>query len=200
MRNMIREVNLAPKVTITVNTDSVVGKSMATRYGASRRTRHIELRYFYMQSLVASGLLRINKTSGSENVAYLGTKYLDRVTLSRLRELAGVRPGVQNYDLVQLVVDGQLFTTTQKSPPRPLLRPPTSSEFRQELPQYPLPSQHLARCHHISLLPEPLRYQELELGSTTRAPTTGYSSMGNYSTAASRPPRLLPQEGEDGCK
>ena len=53
LRGFTRDVNLAPKVTITVNTDSVAGKSMATRYGASRRTRHIELRYFYMQSLVA---------------------------------------------------------------------------------------------------------------------------------------------------
>ena len=69
--------NLAPKVIIKLNTDSTA------------------LRYFYTQSLVAPGLLRINKISGSENVADLGTKYLDRVTLSRLRELAGVRPGVQ---------------------------------------------------------------------------------------------------------
>ena len=40
LRNFIREVNLSPKVTITVYTDSAAGKSMATRYGASRRTRH----------------------------------------------------------------------------------------------------------------------------------------------------------------
>jgi hypothetical protein len=72
--NFIREANLAPKVIITVNTDSVVGKSMATRCGASRRTRHIELRYFFTQSLVAAGLLRINKVFGAENVADLGTK------------------------------------------------------------------------------------------------------------------------------
>ena len=87
--NFIQEVNLAPKVTITINTDSIAGKSMATRHGASRRTRHLELRYFFMQSLVASGLLRINRISGSGNAADLGTKYLDRVTLSRLRELVG---------------------------------------------------------------------------------------------------------------
>ena len=73
--------NLAPKVTIAVHTYSVAGKSMATRYGASRRTRHIELRYFYRQSLVAAVLLRITKMVGSENVADLGTKYLDRVAL-----------------------------------------------------------------------------------------------------------------------
>ena len=46
LRNFLREVNLAPKVTINCFTDSTIGKSMATRYGASRRTRHIELRYF----------------------------------------------------------------------------------------------------------------------------------------------------------
>ena len=65
-RNFLREVNLAPKVTITIHTDSVAGKSMATRYGASRRTRHIELRYFYMQSLVTAGLLRLIKIGESK--------------------------------------------------------------------------------------------------------------------------------------
>ena len=36
LMSFLREVNLAPKVTITINTDSVAGKSMATRYGASK--------------------------------------------------------------------------------------------------------------------------------------------------------------------
>ena len=42
-------------------------------------------------------------------MADLGTKYVGRVTLSRLRDLVGVRPGAQNYDSVQLVAVGQLF-------------------------------------------------------------------------------------------
>ena len=101
LRSFLREVNLSPRVTITICTDSIAGKSMATRYGASRRTRHIELRYFYMQSLVVSGLLKIAKVGGAENVADLGTKYVDKATLARMRELVGILPELQTHNLVQ---------------------------------------------------------------------------------------------------
>ena len=57
LRGFLREVNLAPKVTIAIYTDPAAGTSMATRYGASRRTRRIELRSFYTQSLVAVGFV-----------------------------------------------------------------------------------------------------------------------------------------------
>ena len=72
--HLLRDASLAPKVTTTIYTDSIAGASMATRYGASRRTRHIELRYFYMQRLTTAGLLRIAKVLGTQNVADLGTK------------------------------------------------------------------------------------------------------------------------------
>ena len=75
-----------------------------TRYGASRRTRHNELRYVYTQSLVTVGLLRIAKVPGAQKVADLGTQYLDRTTLGRLREMVGVQPSLQVYDMVQAVV------------------------------------------------------------------------------------------------
>ena len=120
LRNFLREVNLSPRVTITIYTDSTAGTSMATRYGASRRTRHIELRYFYMQRLVVFGLLKITKIGGSENVADLGTKYFVKTTLSRLRDLVGVLPGVHIHDLVQLVVSGQLFELPENPSPRSL--------------------------------------------------------------------------------
>ena len=60
---------------------------MATRSGASRRTRHIELRYFYMQSLVVSGLLKITKIGGSEDVADLGTRGPEKRWFCRIRDI-----------------------------------------------------------------------------------------------------------------
>ena len=74
LRSFLRGVNLAPKGAIAMCTGSTAGKSMATRYGASRRTRHLELRCFYMQNLTTAGLLRIAKGLGSGKVVDLGTK------------------------------------------------------------------------------------------------------------------------------
>ena len=37
-----------------VFTDSTAGRSIATRFGAGKKTKHVELRYLYMQDLVRS--------------------------------------------------------------------------------------------------------------------------------------------------
>ena len=34
---------------------------MAIRFGAGKKTKHVELRYFYMQDLVRSGVLIVRK-------------------------------------------------------------------------------------------------------------------------------------------
>ena len=68
---------------LTVYTDSTSGKSMATRFGASKRTRHLETKYLYMQELVRRGLLTLRKVPGTENPSDLGTKYVDHATLQK---------------------------------------------------------------------------------------------------------------------
>ena len=77
-----------------IKTDSIAGKSMAMRFGTPRRTRHIDLKFFYMQNLVKLGLVVIHKVPGVEHVADLGTKYLDTHILEKLREVIGLRPGL----------------------------------------------------------------------------------------------------------
>ena len=49
------------KAHLIINTDSTAGKSMAMGYGASRKTRHVDLKLYYMQSLVNHGRVRIMK-------------------------------------------------------------------------------------------------------------------------------------------
>jgi len=181
LRNFLREVNLSPRVPITIYTDSTAGKSMATRYGASRRTRHIELRYFYMQSVVVSGLVKIAKAGGSENVADLGTKYLDKATLSRLRDRVGVLPGLQLHDSVQLVVCGRLFERPEKPPQSPH-RPPLPPGDR-ELPLYQ-PQDHIALCHYmLPLCRQPSHYREWNVRATLGV------AMGNYNFNAAHVPQ-----------
>jgi hypothetical protein len=74
--NFLKEVKLTMKTMLTCYTDSTAGKSLATRFGASKKTRHIDTRKLYMQELVTRGLLRLCKVLGTENMADLGTKYL----------------------------------------------------------------------------------------------------------------------------
>ena len=59
-----------------------------------------------MQSLVAHGLLTISKVKGTENIADLGTKYLDRAKLLRLREMAGVQTAIAiKTDYVSSIIE-----------------------------------------------------------------------------------------------
>ena len=77
VRSLVEEANLC------VSTGSNVGKSIASRFGASRKTKHVELRYLYVQELVASGMVRIKKVLGNLNPADILTKYIAKDTLHR---------------------------------------------------------------------------------------------------------------------
>ena len=61
VKNLILEVDFARRAQIVAYTDSTAGKSMATRFGAGKRAKHVELRYLYVQNLVQSGLLQARK-------------------------------------------------------------------------------------------------------------------------------------------
>ena len=158
---------------------------MATRYGASRRTRHIELRYFYVQSLVVFGLLKIAKVGGAENVADLGTKYVDKATLSRMRDMVGVLQGLQLHNLVQLVVFGRLFERPEKSPQSPH-RPPLPPGDRE------LPQDHIALCQYmLPLCLQPLHYREWNVRTILEG-----AAMGNYHFSTAHVPQGPLQGGE----
>ena len=81
--NFLKEVLLASRITLSLLTDSTSGKSMATRFGVSKRTRHIDVKFLYMQELVQRGLLKVKKVLGTENCADIGTKYVDFATLCK---------------------------------------------------------------------------------------------------------------------
>ena len=85
-----------------VFTDSNVGKSIASRIGSSRETKHVELRCLYVQELVASGMVRVKKVLGTLNPADILTKYTAKDTLHRrLPTFSGLR-----FDLFLLWVCG----------------------------------------------------------------------------------------------
>ena len=69
IRNLITEAKLAKSVNINIHTDSTVGKSMATRIGASKKTMHVELRFRYVQELVGKRLIKLRKVRTDCNCA-----------------------------------------------------------------------------------------------------------------------------------
>ena len=62
---------------------ATAGKSLAARFGAGRKSRHIELRYLFVQHLVKHVLLIIKKIPGELNPADVFTKYVSRETLGK---------------------------------------------------------------------------------------------------------------------
>ena len=67
-------------------------KASASRFGASRKTKHVELRYLYVQEPVASGMVRIRKVLGTLNPADILTKYITKDTLHRHLSTFGFEP------------------------------------------------------------------------------------------------------------
>ena len=68
---------------IRIHTDSTAGKSMATRFGTSKKTKHVQLRFLFIQELVASGVVSIKKVSGTSNPCDVMTKYITKDVLQR---------------------------------------------------------------------------------------------------------------------
>ena len=83
LRSLVLESSLFQKTNLTVYTDSTAGKSMAGRFGTSRKTKHVSLRYLYMQELVTSGLIKLRKVLGTLNPADVLTKDVSRDVLAR---------------------------------------------------------------------------------------------------------------------
>ena len=58
---LLLEAKFAKTVKINVHTVSTAGKAIASRFGAGKKSKHIELRSLYMQELVQRGVLTLRK-------------------------------------------------------------------------------------------------------------------------------------------
>ena len=95
IKSLILETHVSPKVNIILFTDFMAGKSMAVRFGASRKTKHVQLRFLFVQELVSSGILVIKKILGTLNPADILTKYVAKATLHRHIVALGLRSASQ---------------------------------------------------------------------------------------------------------
>ena len=70
---------------------------MATRFGTTRRARHIDLRFLYLQHLAKSGVIRVLKIPGDQHTADVLTKYVTADTLRRHLEKLGLEDGTEHW-------------------------------------------------------------------------------------------------------
>lgn len=78
----LRESCLPTQHYIDVFTDSTAGKTICSRFGTTRQTKHIDLRFLYIQDLVRLASVRLHKVSTEQNYADLCTKFLDATRLT----------------------------------------------------------------------------------------------------------------------
>ena len=102
LKSLILEVEFAKRVNMIVYTDSTAGRSMAVRFGAGKKTKHVELRYFYMQDLVRSGVLIVRKVHTSANPADVLTKCSPTEVLKNLTPKLGIVDTLHSADLFHL--------------------------------------------------------------------------------------------------
>ena len=123
LQSLLQELKLtqlAKPFELTVYTDSSSGKALASKLGLTRKSKHVQLRFLFMQDLVASGQLKLSRVPSERNPADVLTKYLQAFTLQKLLPKLGVMTrAVDSKDLLSVIsFDGRVSS-----------QPPTSSFF-----------------------------------------------------------------------
>ena len=93
LQSLLQEMKLqqlAKPFELTVYTDSSSGKALASKLGLTKKSKHVQLRFLFMQDLVASGQLKLSKIPSEKNPADILTKYLPASTLHKLLPKLGV--------------------------------------------------------------------------------------------------------------
>ena len=107
LQSLLQELKLtqlAKPFELTVYTDSSSGKALASKLGLTRKSKHVQLRFLFMQDLVASGQLKLSRVPSERNPADVLTKYLQASTLHKLLPKLGVMTrAVDSKDLLSVV-------------------------------------------------------------------------------------------------
>eukprot|EP00971_Amphidinium_carterae_P303834 6037077-Amphidinium_carterae.1 len=61
--------NISPSVAMSINTDSSAGKAVASQLGLNKKTKHVKLRYLYMQLIIQRGEITITRIPTTDNPA-----------------------------------------------------------------------------------------------------------------------------------
>ena len=89
---------------------------MAARFGVTKKTRHVQLKYLYMQHLVHAGLLKVCKIAGSNNRADIFTKFVSTDVLQRHLGRVGLQSRISTHRIYSIRQQGTVtsnFSTYQ---------------------------------------------------------------------------------------
>ena len=93
LRNLMTESGLGTKsMVINLYPDSTAAKSLVSRSGPGKKSKHIELKCLFLQELIQDGQVRILKVGTHDNYVDLMTKYLSGDTTRKHAHALGCRP------------------------------------------------------------------------------------------------------------
>ena len=134
LKTLLAEIGITRKV--SVYTDSSAARGFSYRRGLGK-LKHIELKYLWIQDLIKSKDIEVNKIKGIENPADLFTKILARNKLQPLLEAIGFYTNgipqalaLKDQDEVNEVVEDDL----EEEPCRPGINLPELNVLRDEPP------------------------------------------------------------------
>ena len=84
IKHVIKELKsqiLSGDVKITLKTDSSAGKTMASRLGISKRSKHIELKHLWIQDILSEGVMSLEKVGTHHNPSDILTKFVQASVL-----------------------------------------------------------------------------------------------------------------------
>ena len=90
VRSLLLESSLAAKCIVNIYTDNSTCKLLASRFGTGKKTKHVQLRFLYLEELAATGLLRLKKVNTVNNFADVLTKHVTCDVLRRHLTALGV--------------------------------------------------------------------------------------------------------------
>jgi hypothetical protein len=86
------------KAVVKVRTDSTAAKAMTWRRGVGR-TRHLDVKFLWVQAAVSEGKITIEKVKGKENPADVLTKYIIDHDMEKVMRDYGIK--LKREDIVK---------------------------------------------------------------------------------------------------
>ena len=127
-----------PVPAITVLTDSTSATSLVQKMGLNRRSKHIELKFLWLQDHHKNGVVKVKRVSSLENPADIFTKNVSASTLAKhlpacgLQELRVGEGDDNNHHIFHLLTDTKFrkgFHQVQAQAPS--LHPPPEAEEQE---------------------------------------------------------------------
>ena len=83
--------DLGMQAKINLRCDAKAARALAQRQGLSKRTRHVKVKYLYVQDVVKAREIEVSRVATETNLADVGTKHLPSHRLEFLKSLMGKR-------------------------------------------------------------------------------------------------------------